>query len=128
MSDNTELMTPRQLWLVFGLVGLIAGAMSIYFSYPAWAFAIVIATISLAFSPRAASAGGALGGIGIGSAAMLWWATRCPPATSCEPAFAIEPFVAFAVVTLIVGAGLSLLLASRYMVRRTPRTDSREDR
>ena len=119
MSDNAEPMRPRELWLVFALIGLVAGATSMYFAYPAWSFAIVIAAISLAFSPRAASAGGALGGIGIGSASMLWWATRCPPGTSCEPAFAIEPFVAFAVVSLVAGVGLSLLLASRSMVRRT---------
>jgi hypothetical protein len=38
--------------------------MSVFFGYPAWAFAITIVTISLVFSPRAAATGGALAGIG----------------------------------------------------------------
>lgn len=116
MNANAEPMTPGQLWLVFGLVGLVAGAMSVYFGYAAWPFAIVTVGISLVFSPRAASTGGALTGAGMGSGALLWWATRCPPATRCEPGFALEPFVAFAVIAGIGGLCLSLLFLARHAV------------
>lgn len=106
-ENSADPMTPRQLWLLFGLIGVMAGTMSVYFGYAAWPFAIGIAAIALAYAPRAASTGGALTGIGVGSGGMLWWASRCPPATTCEPGFAIEPFIAFVVVSLGVGFGLS---------------------
>lgn len=118
MNANAEPMRPGQLWLLFGLIGLVAGAMSIYFGYAAWVFAIMTVGISFVFSPRAASMGGALAGIGVGSGVLLWWATRCPPATSCEPGFRLEPFVALVLVTLTVGLGLSLFFVYHHSLRR----------
>jgi hypothetical protein len=123
-------MTPRQLWLLFGLTGPIAGAVSIYFGYAAWPFAIAIAAIALAFPPRVASTGGALAGIGVGSGALLWWASQCPPATTCEPGFAIEPFIAFVVVSLVAGLALSALhitgLRGRRRAQQTGRLGIRQ--
>lgn len=101
-------MTRIEAWLAFAVIGVLIGAVSMYFGYPAWL--VAIAMVVVAFLTRGwAALAGALVGIGAGASALLWIGSRCPPSTSCGPAFSLELFVAFGVVAL--GAGLMASVA-----------------
>jgi hypothetical protein len=100
-------ISPLGAWFTFGLVGLVVGVVSTYFGYLAWPAALGLVVISVLSRPRFPTLAGALVGTGLGSALLLWIGSQCPPATTCERQ-GIEPYVGFAIVTLALGAALSL--------------------
>ncbi len=112
LSAPRDGISPLEAWFTFGLVGVVTGAVSTYFGYLVLPVTLALVVIAVLSRLRLPTLAGALAGSGLGSAILLWIGSQCPPATICERQ-GMEPYVGFAVVTLAIGAALTLIAFRR---------------
>lgn len=107
-------MSEREAWLAVALMGLLAGAVGIYFGYFAWPAAVALLIFAIMSTRRiAAAAAGGITGLAVGSGAILIVGSQCPPNTVCRADFPIESYGAFLAVAAALGAVLTAVTVSR---------------
>lgn len=111
----TPPLTTNEALLSFAVVGLVVGALSVYLGYFAWFVPVALVLSALLGRSALAATSGALLGIGVGAASLLWYATQCQPGTMCEPRFAIQYYVLFAAIALMGGLACSVWLVVNRM-------------
>jgi hypothetical protein len=112
-ANHAGRLTVPEAATIFGLIGLLVGAASIYFGPAMWTAAVGVLVIGAITKPALASVGGGAIGLAGGSAAILWIGTQCPPATTCEPGFELAPYRVFIGATLVIGVLCFAILITR---------------
>lgn len=106
-------MTARQAWLLTALIGMVMGAVGLYFGYFTMAAAVGTVLLAALGTRRLSGAAGGVTGLAIGAGALLWIGSICPARTLCRAEFPIELVSAALASALATGVALTVIAWAR---------------